>query len=62
VTTADCRDRLRELPVNPRRWTVAGWTEMSVIGGGPAIAQDAGPLQAIKLQARHLPAGGALVE
>ncbi len=31
---------------------------MPVIGGGPAIAQDTRPLQAIELQACHLPAGG----
>ena len=31
---------------------------MPVIGGGPAIIQDAGPLQAIELQACHLPTGG----
>jgi hypothetical protein len=29
-----------------------------MICGGPAIAQHAGPLQAIELEARHLPTGG----
>ena len=31
---------------------------MAMIGGGPAIIQDTGALQAIELQLRHLPTGG----